>query len=129
MDRDQVGGLAAAVSASSGKIRELVLTVIRVGTRVSGCSYPSIRRSTGKAMRVRLKKRDCEEYVLRRAKRLAETGRFTGWQGIEFELRFVEGFEPARVWLDYSPFREELDVICRQAKAKNTLRSSRVMTR
>jgi hypothetical protein len=80
-------------------------------------------------MRARLKKKDCEGYVLRRAKELAETGRFTGWQGIEFELRFVEGFEPARVWLDYLPFREELDIICQQAKAKNAFRGSRMVTR
>jgi hypothetical protein len=39
----------------------------------------------------RLKKRDQEEYVLRRAKELAESGRFSGWMGIEFELRYGEG--------------------------------------
>jgi hypothetical protein len=32
-----------------------------------------------------------EEYVRRRARELANTGRFERWQGIEFELRFVEG--------------------------------------
>jgi hypothetical protein len=71
-------------------------------------------------MCARLKKRDHEEYVLRRAKELAESGRFSGWLGIEFELRYGEGFELARVWLDYAPLREELDIICRQAQAKRS---------
>jgi hypothetical protein len=72
-------------------------------------------------MRARLKKRDQEVYVLRRAKELAESGRFTGWLGIEFELRYGEGFELARAWLDYAPVREELDIICRQAQSRRSL--------
>jgi hypothetical protein len=72
-------------------------------------------------MPAKLKKRDQEEYVLRRAKELAESGRFTGWTGIEFELRYAEGFELARAWLDYAPVREELDLICRQARARKSL--------
>jgi hypothetical protein len=67
-------------------------------------------------MPARLKKRDQEEYVLRRAKELAASGRFAGWLGIEFELRYGEGFELAHAWLDYPPVRAELDIICQQAK-------------
>jgi hypothetical protein len=40
----------------------------------------------------RLKRRDLKEHVLHRARELAESGRFEGWQGIEFQLRFFEGF-------------------------------------
>jgi hypothetical protein len=69
-------------------------------------------------MHARLKKRDQEKYVLRRAKELAESGRFTGWLGIEFELRYAEGFELARAWLGYAPVKDELDIICRQARAR-----------
>jgi hypothetical protein len=72
-------------------------------------------------MRAKPKKRDQEEYVLRRAKKLAESGRFTGWMGIEFELRYTEGFELARAWLDYEPVREELNLICRWAKTRKSL--------
>jgi hypothetical protein len=49
-----------------------------------------------------------EEYVRRRARELAESGRFSGWLGIEFELRYVEGFQEARVWSEEVPIREEL---------------------
>jgi len=72
-------------------------------------------------MRARLKKSDCEGYVLRRARELAESGRFSGPQGIAFELRYVEGFELAPSWLSYVPYREELDIICQQAKKRNSL--------
>jgi hypothetical protein len=54
------------------------------------------------------KKKDREEYVRRRARELADSGRFERWQGIEFELRFVEGFPEARIWLAGEPIREEL---------------------
>jgi hypothetical protein len=71
----------------------------------------------------KLKKRDHEEYVLRRARELAESGRFSGWLGIEFELRYGEGFELAHTWLDYPPVRAELDIICQQAKTRGSLAS------
>ena len=75
-------------------------------------------------MRERLKKSDCEQYVLRRARELAESGRFSGVPGIEFELRYVEGFEPAPNWLSYAPLREELDIICQRAKTRSSLPAS-----
>jgi hypothetical protein len=74
----------------------------------------------GGDMTARLKKRDQEEYVLRRAKELAESGRFSGWMGIQFELRYGEGFELAHTWLDYPPLRAELDNICQEAKTKTS---------
>jgi hypothetical protein len=63
-----------------------------------------LRKGRTAGMRARLKKSDCEGYVLRRARELAESGRFSGPQGIEFELRYVEGFELAPRWLSYVPF-------------------------
>ena len=66
---------------------------------------------------LRLKRRELKGHVLRRARELAESGRFEGWQGIEFELRFFEGFPKARTWL-IGPFRRELDDLCRQAKSR-----------
>jgi len=64
------------------------------------------------------KKRDREEYVRLRARALAEFGRFERWQGIEFELRFVEGFPEAGVWLGNRPIREELDILCQRARSR-----------
>jgi hypothetical protein len=69
-------------------------------------------RSTGR------KKKDREEYVQRGARALADSGRFERWQGIEFELRFVEGFPEAGVWLGNRPIREELDVLCQRARSR-----------
>ena len=42
-------------------------------------------------MPLRLKRRDLKEHVVRRARELAESGRFEGWQGIEFQLRLFDG--------------------------------------
>jgi len=64
------------------------------------------------------KKKDREEYVGRLARALAESGRFERWQGIEFELRFVEGFAEAGVWLGNRPIREELDMLCQRARSR-----------
>jgi hypothetical protein len=40
----------------------------------------------------RLKLREQQEYVLHRARELAESGRFDGWRGIEFRFDFSTGF-------------------------------------
>jgi hypothetical protein len=63
----------------------------------------------------RLKRRDLKEHVVRRARELAESGRFEGWQSIEFQLRFFEGFPKARIWIS-GPLRKELDALCRNAR-------------
>jgi hypothetical protein len=68
----------------------------------------------------RLKRSEQKEYVLRRARELAESGRFEGWQGIEFELRFFEGFPKARIWL-IGPIRRELDDLCRHARIRKSV--------
>jgi hypothetical protein len=64
------------------------------------------------------KKKHGEAYVRRRARELAESGRFERWQGVEFELRFIEGVLEAGVWLGNPLVREELDILCRQAKSR-----------
>jgi hypothetical protein len=66
------------------------------------------------------RKRELKENVLRRARELAESGRFEGWQGIEFELRFFEGFPKARIWL-IGPIRTELDNLCRHARIRKSV--------
>ena len=51
------------------------------------------------------------------ARELARSGRFFGWSPIAFELRFENGFEDAREWLYRAATRDELDRLCRQARA------------
>jgi hypothetical protein len=68
---------------------------------------------------LRLKRREQKEYVLQRARELAESGRFDGWQSIEFELRFFEGFAKARVWIS-GPLRKELNSLCRNARIRRS---------
>jgi hypothetical protein len=65
------------------------------------------------------RKRELKENVLRRARQLADSGRFEGWQGVEFELRFFEGFPRARIWL-VGPIRKELDNLCRLARLRKS---------
>jgi hypothetical protein len=77
---------------------------------------------------LRLKRRNLKEHVLRRARDLAESGRFKGWQGIEFEVRFFEGFPKARIWL-IGPFRRELDDLCRYARIRKSVSTSTETTK
>lgn len=66
----------------------------------------------------RMNKRERQEYVLRRARELATSGRFDRWLNVEWELRFEEGFSEARQWLDSSFLRKELDGLCAKAKER-----------
>jgi hypothetical protein len=52
-----------------------------------------------------------------RARKLARSGLFHGWSPIAFELCFEAGFEEAREWLYTATTRDELDRICREARA------------
>jgi hypothetical protein len=63
-----------------------------------------------------MNKRERKEYVLRRARELARSGRFDRWLNIELELRFEEGFIEARQWLDDSFVRKELNRLCTEAR-------------
>jgi hypothetical protein len=74
------------------------------------------------------KRRELKEHVLRRARKLAESGRFEGWEGVEFELRFFEGFAKARIWIN-KPLRKELDVLCRNARIRKSAATSTKTTK
>jgi hypothetical protein len=71
------------------------------------------------------KRKDREEYVRQRARELAESGRFERWQAVEFQLRFIEGLPEARIWLGSQPIREELDILCQQAKSRRPTPTSK----
>jgi hypothetical protein len=53
-----------------------------------------------------------------RARELARSGRFFGWRPLEFELSFEKGFSEARDWLNRAATQEELDRLCRIARAR-----------
>jgi hypothetical protein len=55
-------------------------------------------------------------YLRSRARELAMSGRFERWQGIEFELTFVEGLPEARTLLAGRSIRKRLDLLCSQAR-------------
>ena len=52
-----------------------------------------------------------------RARELARSGKYHGWRPIVFELGFEDGFAEAREWLYKTTNRDELDRICREARA------------
>jgi hypothetical protein len=58
--------------------------------------------------------------IQQKARELARSGRFFGWRPIAFELSFEDGFAEARDWLYRVSTRDELDLLCREARtAKN----------
>ena len=74
------------------------------------------RPSIGLAMS-RRKLNDRVIYIRSRARELAISSRFERWQGIEFELKFVEGLPEACALLAGAPMRHELDILCQQARS------------
>jgi hypothetical protein len=75
-------------------------------------------------MPLRIKRRNQKALVVRCARELAESGRFENWQGIVFQLRFFDGFPKADVWID-GPIRNELDLLCRNARIRRSTSASR----
>ena len=63
-------------------------------------------------------------YIRSRARELAKSGRFERWQGIELELRFTEGLPEACALLASGPVRQELDVLCQQARSRPPIETS-----
>jgi len=60
------------------------------------------------------------ERIQAKARELARSGEFHGWRPITFELRFEEGYEEAREWLQDAATQDELDSLCLSAReAKN----------
>jgi hypothetical protein len=54
------------------------------------------------------------------ARALARSGKLHGWRPIAFELRFEDGYEEAREWLNDAATRDELDHLYQTARvAKN----------
>ena len=60
--------------------------------------------------------------VQARARALAESGNFIGWRSIAFELSFEPGYREASEWLFSGSAQQELDSLCRQARARNANR-------
>jgi hypothetical protein len=68
-----------------------------------------------------MKKADREDKIMKLARDYANSGKFTGWLAIEWELR-SNGYTQARKLLDDERTREELDDLCKRAisRANNT---------
>ena len=56
-----------------------------------------------------------------RARALARSGNFKGWRSISFELQFEEGFAEGFQWVYEAATQEELDSLCREARAHQLL--------
>ena len=59
-----------------------------------------------------------ENDIRSRAREMAASGEYGGWLIIEQVLRFQRGYPEARSVLDNAYIREELDDLCRRAKAE-----------
>ena len=59
--------------------------------------------------------RERDERMWALADKLAQSGEYTGWWGIEVELR-TQGFSRARQLLDDEQTREHLDGMCASAR-------------
>jgi hypothetical protein len=60
----------------------------------------------------------------KRARALARSGMFYGLPPLEFELRFEDGYdEGGQAWLADPAIREDLDLVCREARAGHAARS------
>ena len=66
-------------------------------------------------MRIRMNKRERHEYIVRRARELAATGKYDDYMIIEAVLRSEDLLE-ARHVLDSAYFRDELNQICANAE-------------
>jgi hypothetical protein len=56
------------------------------------------------------------ERIQARARELARSGKLHGWRPIAFELRFEDGYEEAREWLNDAGTRDSLDHLCQIAR-------------
>jgi hypothetical protein len=74
-------------------------------------------------MPLRLKRREQKENVLRRARELAKSGHFEGWQSIAFQLRFFDGFSKAHISIN-GVLKKELNSICRNARIRRACSGS-----
>jgi hypothetical protein len=70
-------------------------------------------------MPLSLKRREQKEFVIRRARDLAESGRFDGWQSIAFQLHFFDGFSKAHISIN-GALKKELDSLCRNARIRRS---------
>lgn len=70
-----------------------------------------------------MKQAQLKDQALRRAEELARSGKYTDYVLIEHALK-MEGYKRARIWLDDSFIRQELNELCRQSRAVSTDRGA-----
>ena len=57
------------------------------------------------------------ERVKARARELAYSGKFVSWRAVAFELRFEPGSFEGLAWMNSPAAQEEIDLLCREARA------------
>jgi hypothetical protein len=74
------------------------------------------------------------EYIQKRARELARSGKFSGWRSVAFELRFEPDLnevfqwlhstcvEDAFQWFHHPATKEELDRLCYEARNSSSRR-------
>jgi hypothetical protein len=68
-------------------------------------------------MRLRETKRERREYIHQRALEMARSGQYDEFMSIELALR-AEGYSEARGELDNRVLRDQLNRLCKQARAR-----------
>ena len=56
--------------------------------------------------------------VQKRARTLAQSGKFVGWRAVAFELKFEPGYSEASDWLFSPAAKEEIELLCQRAREK-----------
>lgn len=72
-----------------------------------------------------MNKNERHAYILRRARELADSGKFDRWLQIEWHIRYEEHLQDARQVLDDEFIRSQLDEACKRAKAKEAVDANR----
>jgi hypothetical protein len=61
---------------------------------------------------------DSLERAQAHARALARSGRFAGWRAVAFEIRFEPGCLTGLAWLQSPAAQDEIDDLCREARAR-----------
>ena len=56
--------------------------------------------------------------IQKRARTLAQSGKFAGWRAIAFELQFEPGYHEGAKWLFSPAAKDEIESLCMATRAK-----------
>lgn len=61
-----------------------------------------------------ISKKDVRENIYRYAREYAESGKYSDYQSVEYALIIDYGYSEIRVWINRTPFKKEIDGICKK---------------